>query len=272
MNAFTAPHFRDDEAPGASIKSIRWPGGPVCGHCGESARRYATKRFGRYRCGNPDCRKDYTVMTGTVMEFSHIPLHKWMMSFYLMSASKKGVSAHQLYRSLGITYKSAWFMAHRIREAMRAGGLTPLGGAGKVVEADETYYGKVDTPRVRGKYARPVTKGGKTGPANKRPIVALVERGGSVRTFHIAVADKKTVGKIVTENVDREIPTSTPTKAVYMVMPISFLRSMRPCAIAQANTSAARFIRTPPKAISASSRRECAVFTNTAQRSTYTDI
>jgi transposase-like protein len=215
MNAFTAPHCQDDEAARELIESIRWPNGPVCGHCGESERRYATKRPGRYRCGNPDCRKDYTATTGTVMESSHIPLHKWMMGFYLMAASKKGVSAHQLHRSLGVTYKSAWFMAHRIREAMRVSGLDPLGGAGKVVEADETYFGKVDRPRARNKYLPPVTKGGKSGPSNKRPIVALVKRGGSVRTFHVAVADKATVGKIVADNVDRESHLYTDESRLY---------------------------------------------------------
>ncbi len=91
MNAFTAPHFQTAEAARAMIESIRWPNGPVCGHCGEESRRYNTKRPGRYRCGNPDCRKDFSVTTGTVMELSHIPLNKWMMGFYLMGSSKKGV-------------------------------------------------------------------------------------------------------------------------------------------------------------------------------------
>ena len=115
MNTFTAPYFQDAEAARTAFEAIRWPNGPICGHCGEATRRYATKRPGRYRCGNPACRKDYTVTTGTVMESSHIPLNKWMMGYYLVASSKKGVSAHQLHRSLGITYKSAWFMEHRIR-------------------------------------------------------------------------------------------------------------------------------------------------------------
>lgn len=131
MSILTAPHFRDDEAARQLIEKIRWPNGPVCPHCGESNRRYETKRPGRFRCANQECRKDYTVTTGTVMESSHIPLHKWMTGFYLMCASKKGMSAHQLHRALGITYKSAWFMAHRIREAMRVGGLAvPMGALG----------------------------------------------------------------------------------------------------------------------------------------------
>ena len=141
MNLFTEPYFQTPEAARAKIESIRWPNGPVCHHCGEDQRRYATKKEGRWRCGNPDCRKDYTVTTGTVMESSHIPLNKWLLAFYLLSSSKKGMSSHQLMRSLGVTYKSAWFLSHRVREAMKTGGLVPppMGGEGKIVEADETY-------------------------------------------------------------------------------------------------------------------------------------
>src|SRR5258706_12802536 len=129
---FTKPHFQNDEAARNLIEAIRWPLGPICGHCGETERKYATKRAGRWRCGNPSCRKDYSVTTGTVMESSHIPLHKWMAAFYLESSSKKGFSAHQLHRALGITYKSAWFLHHRVMESMRAGSLDlpPMGGPG----------------------------------------------------------------------------------------------------------------------------------------------
>jgi transposase-like protein len=213
----TAPHFQNAEAAREMIEAIRWPNGPVCGRCGETERRYATKRPGRYRCGNPDCRKDYTVTTGTVMESSHVPLNKWLMGFYLLSSSKKGMSAHQLMRMLDLgSYRTAWFLSHRIREAMRAGGLTPpMGGDGKIVEADETYYGKVETPRPRRKYATPYTKRGKSGPANKRPIVALVERGGSVRTFHVAVADKENVTKIITANIAHETRLHTDESRLY---------------------------------------------------------
>jgi transposase-like protein len=216
MNTFTAPHFQDAEEARQLIESIRWPHGPICGHCGEAKRHYATKRLGRWRCGNPECRKDFTVTTGTVMESSHIPLNKWMMGFYLMSESKKGMSAHQLHRALGVTYKTAWFMAHRIREAMRAGGLEPLGGKGVPVEADETYYGKVEEARVSPqRKGRPYTKRGKGGPANKRPIIALVERHGRVRTFYAGVADKETVTQIVRENVDRESRLHTDESRLY---------------------------------------------------------
>lgn len=145
MTVFTEPFFLNETDARAKIESIRWPNGPVCGKCGESSRFYATKKEGRYRCGNLACRKDFTVTTGTVMESSHIPLHKWLLAFFLLCSSKKGISSHQLMRSLGVTYKSAWFLSHRIREAMKDGGLlAPMGGAGQIVEADETYHAKAD--------------------------------------------------------------------------------------------------------------------------------
>src|SRR3984957_15827490 len=195
---FAEPHFQNDEAARAMLESILWPEGPVCCHCGVVNHAYATKRAGVYRCAEKECRKDFTVTMKTVMERSKIALHKWLQAFHLLTSSKKGISAHQLHRTLDITYEAAWFMAHRIREAMRAGGLAPLGGNGSIVEADETYYGPVEkaTSRSRGRIPRP-TKSGRSGPANKRPIVALVERGGNVRTFHVPVADKVSVQKIV---------------------------------------------------------------------------
>jgi transposase-like protein len=207
-NALSAPHFTNDDAARALIESIRWPDGPVCSHCGTIGHAYAVKgRAGLYRCAEKECRKDFTCTTGTVMERSKIALHKWMMGFYLMNASKKGISAHQLHRSLGVTYQTAWFMCHRIREAMRDGGLAPMGGAGGIVEADETYFG--DVPEAKRRKSpqrgdRPYTKGGKVGVGGKRAIVSLVERGGKVRSFHVAVADGETVAKIVNENVLKE--------------------------------------------------------------------
>ncbi len=176
MSRFSKDRFHDEDAARAYLESVLWPDGRICPHCGTVNHAYATKRAGVYRCAEKGCRKDFTVTMKTVMERSHIALHKWMQAFHLMTASKKGISAHQLHRTLNITYEAAWFMAHRIREAMRAGGLEPLGGEGKIVEADETYYGRVEKPRTHTTTAPPFTKSGKT--ANKRPIVALVERGG----------------------------------------------------------------------------------------------
>ena len=216
MDTISAPHFRDDNAARKFLEGILWPDGPVCPFCGVVNHAYETSRAGLYRCAEKDCRKDFTVIMKTVMERSHIALHKWLQGFFLMASSKKGVSAHQLHRSLGITYRSAWFMVHRIREAMRAGGLAPFGDGGGIVEADETYYGPVEKPRVspqRG--SRPFTKGGKTGPAGKRAIVSLVERGGNVRSFHIPTADKESITKIVTENVAREARLMTDESKLY---------------------------------------------------------
>lgn len=217
MSNLSAPHFSNETEARKLIESLRWPNGPVCGHCGETVKRYATKREGRYRCGNPACRKDYTATTGTVMESSHIPLHKWLSAFYLVCSSKKGISAHQLHRTLGITYKSAWFLEHRIREAMREGGLVPpLGGNGGIVEADETYFGKQEAPTPsKHRRGRPYTKGGKTGPSGKRAVVALVERGGRVRSFHPGVADGDTVANIVRDNIARETRLMTDESRLY---------------------------------------------------------
>jgi len=171
-----------------------------------------------YRCASKECRKDFSVTTKSVMESSHIKLHIWLQAFYLMASSKKGVSSHQLHRALGVTYKTAWFLSHRIREAMRNGGIvSPMGGEGAIVEADEPYFGPVAKDKVRKTTTtgRPFTKGGKSGPSNKRAIVSLVERGGSVRSFHVAVADGASVRKIVMDNVSRETRLHTDESKLY---------------------------------------------------------
>lgn len=224
MDVFSAPRFHNDEAAREWLEGVLWPEGPVCPHCGVVAHAYKTKRPGVYRCAEKACRKDFTVTMKTVMERSHIALHKWVQAFHLMTSSKKGVSAHQLHRMLDLSYKAAWFMAHRIRECMRAGGLAPpLGGEGKIVEADETYHGKISVPRVSPqRKGRPFTKKGKGGPAQKRAIVGLVERGGHVRTFHVAVADKATVAKIVTDNVAKESALHTDESRLYGDAPAHF--------------------------------------------------
>jgi len=215
MDTFSAPHFHNDEAARAYLEALRWPDGPVCPHCGSVNHAYVINPAGTYRCAEKECRGNFSVTMNSPMERSHIALHKWVQAFHLMASSKKGVSAHQLHRTLEITYRSAWFMAHRIRECMRSGGLAPMGGDGQIVEADETYYGPVDNPRTETTIGRPFTKRGKTGPANKRPILALVERGGKVRTFHVPVADQKTVEKIVTENIARESRLHTDESRLY---------------------------------------------------------
>jgi transposase-like protein len=200
-----------------------WPEGPVCPHCGVIGHAYKTKRAGVYRCAEAECRKDFTVTMKTVMERSKIALHKWLQAFHLMCASKKGISAHQLHRTLNIGYEAAWFMCHRIREAMRNGGLDPLGGNGSIVEADETYFGKPEIKRIsprRAKEGRPY-KQKKT--RNSRPVVALVERGGRVRTFHVAVADKVSVQKIVADNIHHESRLHTDESRLYSGMDERFI-------------------------------------------------
>jgi transposase-like protein len=215
-NAFSAPHFHDEEAARVWFEAARWPNGPVCPHC-KGDKHYGTKKLGRYRCGTPICRKDFTVMTGTVMERSHAKLTQWAAAFHMFASSKKGFSAHQLHRELGCQYNTAWFIHHRVMEAMRRGGLDlpPMGGDGGVVEADETYYGPVKNPRTRTTSGRPFTKSGNTGPSNKRPILALVERGGRVRAFHVPVADKFNVTKIVRDNIARESRLHTDESKLY---------------------------------------------------------
>jgi transposase-like protein len=208
-------HFHDEDAARAWFEAARWPDGPICPNCG-NLKHYATKKVGRYRCGEPECRKDFTVMTKTVMERSHAPLTNWAYAFTVAADGKKGFSAHQLMRQLGCQYNTAWFLHHRVMEAMRRGGivLPPMGGDGKIVEADETYFGKPEklhvSPQRRG---RPYLKGNKV--RNSRPVVALVERGGNIRTFHIAVADKATVSRIVMENVAKESRLHTDESKLY---------------------------------------------------------
>jgi transposase-like protein len=181
----------------------------VCPHCGATDRIYELKgkstRPGVRKCGH--CRKPFTVTVGTLFERSHVPLHKWMQAVCLMTCSKKGVSSHQMHRILHVTYETAWFMSHRIREAMRDGTLPPLGGTGGTVEADETYFGPKTGEAEKAKHTR--------GPGSKRAVVGLVHRGGNVRTFHVDRADKATVGRIVRENVAEEAALMTDESRLY---------------------------------------------------------
>ena len=148
------PIFTDADKAREHLEAQRWPHGPNCPHCGNADETRITKMEGRahrpglYNC--MECRQQFTVTVGSVFERSKIPLNKWLLATFLITSSKKGMSAHQLHRMLGVTYKTAWFMAHRIREAMKEDVATsgPLGGEGKTVEADETYIGKRETPRI----------------------------------------------------------------------------------------------------------------------------
>jgi transposase-like protein len=210
-------HFHDEKAAYKWVEARVWPEGPVCPHCGGVERINPMKgkstRIGTYKCYQ--CRKPFTVKVGTIFESSHIPMKLWLQAIFLMTSSKKGISSNQLHRTLGCTLKTAWFMSHRIREAMREGGLTPMGGNGGIVEADETYFGKSKEPKVsKQRKGRPY-KVGSRGPRDKRAVLSLVERGGRVRSFHVQSADKSTVANIVKENVDRETRLHTDESRLY---------------------------------------------------------
>ena len=210
MSVLSAPHLHDEEAAYAWVEARIWPRGPVCPHCGSVERiskmQGKSTRIGAYKCYA--CRQPFTVKIGTIFEASHVRMHVWLQAIFLLSSSKKGMSSNQLHRTLDVTLKTAWFMSHRIREAMRDGVLAPMGGAGGIVEADETYYGDKDVITTR-------TKKGKAGHASKRAIVSLVERGGSVRSFHPARATEAAVTKIVEENVSREARLFTDESRLY---------------------------------------------------------
>ncbi len=231
-SVLSAPHFHDEAAAFAYLEGKLWPQGPVCPKCGgEGYPLQGVKdKKGRVRLGLKKCRAcraQFTVRVGTIFEDSHAPLHLWLQAIALMAASKKGISSNQLHRTLGVTLKTAWFMSHRIRMAMapRAGSLPPMGGEGKVVEVDETYHGKVANPAEftkQGKRFKSRRRGPSDsdsavfGPANRRAIVSLIERGGSARTFHVAEANVETVAKIVRENVDRRSRLHTDASSLYL--------------------------------------------------------
>jgi transposase-like protein len=198
--------FQDADAARSWLESMLWPDGPICGHCGTiDAARALSSRPGTYQCNA--CRKQFTVTVGTVFERSHIPLNKWLMATFLFCASKKGVSAHQMHRLLGITYKSAWFMMHRLREAVTpAAGTPPLGGAGKVVEVDETYIGK-----KAGKRKHP----GAGGYAHKRTVLSLTERGGKIRSFKLGGNTRQEIGAAIRANVDPNSVLHTDGSKIY---------------------------------------------------------
>ncbi len=192
MCDLTNPIFFNEAAATAHMEAARWPtevSCPLCGVVGQATKMGGKTQAGMFQCNA--CRGKFSVRTGTVMERSHIPLHKWLAAMHLMSSSKKGISAHQMHRMLSVTYRSAWFMMHRLREAMApAGNEGPLGGSGKIVEADELYTGK--------KKGFPVKRGAS---GHKMTVVALVERGGRARSFHIDGPDARSISDVVLSHV-----------------------------------------------------------------------
>jgi transposase-like protein len=204
MCNLTEPRFQDDTAAREYLEATLWPGGPICPHCGTIGTAYKTSKLGLYRCAEGECRKDFTVTVGTVFERSKIALHKWLLASFLLCSSKKGMSAHQLHRTIGVTYKTAWFMAHRLREAMNDASCVPLGGNGGPVEVDETYWGNTGKQRK-----------GARGYAHKMKVVSLVERDGKKRSFHVANVTAKTVRPILKSQIANNARLMTDEASVY---------------------------------------------------------
>jgi len=195
MCDLTAPYFLDKDKARERLEALRWPDGPICPHCGSIKAWPLKTRPGLYKCGEYQCRKQFTVTVGTVFERSHVPLNKWFMAVYQMCASKKGISSHQLHRMLGVTYKTALFMTHRIREAMRDDSDTPMGSGGGIVEVDETFIGG----KPRNKMGR-----GIAGTGRKLKVLSLVERGGNVRSFHVPNVFAATLKPILKKHISQD--------------------------------------------------------------------
>jgi transposase-like protein len=212
------PYFQSEAAAFERLEAIVWPNGPTCPHCGNMDKFYVLSgvrskpskknpegvvRHGLKKCAA--CRGQFTVRSGTVFEESHVALHLWFQATYLMCSSKKGVSANQLHRTLGVALQTGWFMGHRIREAMRSGGLAPpMGGKGKFVEIDETFIGRKEGAEVR--------RGG----AHKNIVLSLVERGGPARSFHVGSTKKEDIIPIVKANIHRETHVMTDESNTYV--------------------------------------------------------
>jgi transposase-like protein len=206
MNAnLQNPIFTDEDKAREYLEAVRWPEGPYCPHCGavEGLKKLEGKshRPGLYQCNS--CRGHFTVTVGTVYERSKVPLTKWLLATYLLTSSKKGISAHQIHRTLGVTYKTAWFMCHRIRESMRDANPTPMGGNGETIEIDETYIG-------RKPHMKKVTGGN-----HKHAVLTLVTRGGKARSFHVDGVASKDLLPRIRHNVMQDTKIMTDEHAAY---------------------------------------------------------
>jgi transposase-like protein len=207
MSVLSAPYFHDEAKAFAHLESVLWADGVTCPHCGTVSEKHYDlhkTRVGLRKCAEKACRKQFTVKVGTVFESAHLPLHKMLQAVYLLCSSKKGISSHQLHRILECQYKSAWFLAHRIREALRDGSLAPMGGLGGVVEIDETFIGR-----------REGVEKARAGFGHKNVVLSLVERGGKVRSFHVDSTKKTDVIPIIKANIERETHVMTDEAVQY---------------------------------------------------------
>ena len=210
-SALSAPRFHNEEAAYAFIEARLWPQGPVCPHCGGVERiskmQGKSTRVGAYKCYQ--CRKPFTVKIGTIFEASHLPMHIWMQAMYLIAGSKKGMSSNQLHRTLGITLKTAWFLSHRIREAMRSGDMTPFGSGGGIVEVDETFIGHDKTIKPEG-----VKKG--RGYAHKHKVLSLIDRDtGRQRSMVVDSLKAVDLTPILKANIAKEAHVMTDVTPVF---------------------------------------------------------
>jgi transposase-like protein len=207
------PHFQDATKAREYLEYIRWPDGPICPHCGSVSKNHyalngSAHRPGVYKC--KDCRKQFTVTVGTVFERSKVPLHQWMQAVYLICSSKKGCSSHQLQRTLDVQYKTAWFMSHRLREAMKSpGGI--MGSSGGTVEADETFIGRKPGTKVR------------RGHGHKEAVFSLVERKGNIRSFHVPDVTADTLKDKLNKNVAKSARLMTDDASQYEKVGKTFL-------------------------------------------------
>lgn len=209
MSALSAPHFHNEEAAYAYVEARIWPKGAICPHCGGVERvgkmGGSSTRIGTYKCYQ--CRKPFTVKVGTIFEASHVPLRLWLQAMYLIASSKKGISSNQLARTLGVTVKTAWFMSHRIREAMRSGDLSPFGEEGGAVEVDETYIGREPGKPVKRAFH------------HKMKVLALVDREtGRVRSMVVDNIRPATIAPIVLNNLHREARLMTDEAGHYLAV------------------------------------------------------
>ena len=207
MTSFlSAKHLHDEEAAYAYVEERLWPNGPVCPRCGETERvgklEGKSTRIGVHKCYK--CRKPFTVKVGTIFEASKVKMHVWLQAIFLIAGSKKGISSNQLSRVLGVTIKTAWFMSHRVREAMRSGDLSPFGSNGGAVEVDETFIGRKKGMPVRGAYH------------HKMAVLGLVDRdSGRSRLFHVDKASGSLIQPIVLANLAREARLMTDENTMY---------------------------------------------------------